>query len=132
MPAITVDFTGDESHWDGAVAVVLNDDVDGTVFGIGERQLVMTTTQAITLFDMLDEHLHGRALKGRGDVRDRIVRAIEFVATENMDLFRAAVGPKKDATPLAVQIMEAIRMCGLRFRITDEEDVLKPTPAEAR
>lgn len=138
MPRILIDFTEDETHWNGDVAARIDaDSISGgnVAIAMGEHELIFTVNQGVTLFDLLDAWLHGGPIREVGAIRGRLRVAIRQLVEDA----RGAPFAQKLFTPtysedrFVATLEEYIRVFGgLRFRLSDDAEPLNDDAATAQ
>lgn len=130
MTRIFIDLTEDEAHWNGAIAVSVkdHDDLSGSDMAIafGEHQLVLTQTQALTLFELLDGWMNGGPVKEVGQVKKRLHAAFLELIADRRGTLGKIFGPTYTEGAFVNDLADYIRAQGLRFRMTDDEPAFNP------
>lgn len=125
MARIFIDLTDDERHWNGEIAIEMRspDSLGGkdAALAIGDHEIVLSISQAITLFDVLDGWLNGGPVRAIGAIERRVMEAIKETVADHGDLVRAAT-IKKEPEALARAIYHNMKFKGLRFRLTDDQE----------
>jgi hypothetical protein len=127
MAKIFVDLTEDERHWNGQIDVRFEDS-DGlrgneNALCIGnEIEIVLSTPQAITLFDVLDGWLNGGPAKAIGDFERRIMASIKSTVEEHGSAIRAMNTRPEE---LARCLYDAMKAHGIRFRFNSDEPLIR-------
>lgn len=129
MTRIFIDITDMENHWNGAtgVAVLDRDNLSGTDMAIafGDHQLVLTLTQIITLYEILDERLNGGPVTKVGEITKRVRSAVDVITDENPVRFKRLWNDLYTREDFARQFADAVKLQGLRFRMTGEAPLSK-------
>lgn len=127
MSAVFIDLTDEERHWNGEIGVVVVDS-DGLkgrdpALRIGkEVEIVLSVSQMVTLFDTLDAWLNGGPLREVGAVRARVQTAlVEFLKDHQLKITNKS-GDLRSHEGFAHTMEEYMKMHGLRFRLTGDED----------
>lgn len=132
MARIFIDLTDDESHWNGEIAVQIvdRDSLSGTdmALAIGSHEIVLTVSQAVTLFDKLDQWMNAGALREVGGVRRRVHEAIRALVEDRKGVFGKLFGATFTQETFVHEVEEYLRMNGLRFRMTTEEPAFGSPP----
>lgn len=125
MPRIFIDLTEDESHWNGEIGIrIANpDDLGGhnMALAIGDHQIVLSITQAITLFDLLDGWLNAGPVREVGAIRGRVLGAVRELVKDRNGIFKRFFTPTFTEETFVHELEEYIRLQGLRFRLTGDE-----------
>lgn len=127
MATVFVDLTGEESHWNGETGATIadNDGLTGHDHALRLRndvEIVLTTPQLITLYDTLDAWVHGGPIKETGAVRGRVQKALVECLTDNNLKITNKSGDFRTHEGFAHMLEEYMRMNGVRFRITGDEE----------
>lgn len=122
MPKLYIDLTEDERYWDGKIAVTLLD--RDTLTGMNQAlqigddiEIVASTPQFITLFDVLDGWVNGGPIKAIGDIERRVMEAIKEMLVNYSDLSKAV---KSRPDEVAHVLYDEMKLKGLRYRLHDE------------
>lgn len=132
MPRIFVDFTEEETSWNGELGSVEIRDHDGLsgtdmAIGFGDHELVVTVNQLITLYDVLDAWMHAGPLTEVGAVRGRVHNALRELINDRNTLAKAfGVGFTQEQ--FVHEFEEYVRCQGLRFRMTGDEPAFERKP----
>ena len=123
MPKLFIDLTEDEQWWNGKIDVrfLHRDTLTGTNEAIcigNEIEIVLSTPQAVTLFDVLDGWLNRGPITAIGDIERRIIDAIKTTVEEHGESVRAM---KSRPEELAHVLYEHMKIKGLRFRLKGEK-----------
>lgn len=125
MAKIFFDLTDEEHHWNGETGVTLRerDGLTGhdIALALGDAEIVLSLTQAITLYDTLDAFVHAGPARELGAVRGRVLTALKECFADHK-LKVSAGGDARSHDGLAHMIEEYMRMHGVRFRLTGDED----------
>ena len=121
MPKLFIDLTDDEQHWNGKISVLVaaHDTLTGVNHGLmigDEIEVVLSTPQAITLFDVLDGWLNGCPVKAIGDIERRIMAAIKTTIEDQSESVRSM---KSRPEEFAHVLYDNMKIKGLRFRLCD-------------
>lgn len=125
MPRCFVDLTEDERFWNGEIAVRVEaaDSLSGAhmALAIGtDVEIVLTISQCVTLFDVLDAWLNNGPVREVGGIRRRLFEAIRELVKDR------EIGTKKlfsngyTQEAFVHELEEYIKLKGLRFRLHDE------------
>lgn len=125
MAQTFIDLTDEERHWNGMNGVTLreHDGLTGhdMALAIGDVEIVLTITQAITLFDTLDAWVNAGPARELGAVRGRVLTALkECIKDHNLKI--SAGGDARSHEGFAHMIEEYMKMHGLRFRLTGDDE----------
>lgn len=130
MARIFIDLTEDEEHWNGDIPVAIHesDDLGGAnmALGIGDHQIVLTTTQAITLFELLDGWMNGGPVRETGGVKRRLMAAFRELIEDRRGTLGKIFGPTFTEDVFCGELADYISRQGLRFRVTGEEPDFDP------
>ncbi len=125
MSRTYIDVTEEESHWNGETGIAIRDS-DGITghdmsLAFGDVELVLTVSQAVTLFDLLDGWCNGGPIREVGGVKRRIHDALRELVKDRGGLFKRLFGTTYTEENFVVEIQEYIKMQGLRFRMKGDE-----------
>ncbi len=125
MSRIFIDLTGDEHHWNGDIPVSVreHDELSGAdmAIAIGDHQIVLTVSQVVTLFEVLDGWLNGGPVKEVGGIKQRLHAALHHLVEDRRGVFRKMFGPTFTEEQFVGLLVEYIGLQGLRFRVTGDE-----------
>lgn len=127
MPQTFIDLTDAERHWNGEndVTIAEGDGLTGNdlALRIGrEVEIILTITQMITLFDTVDAWVNGGPAKEMGAVRGRVQKAlVEFLKDHDLKVTNKS-GDLRTHEGFAHTMEEYMRLHGVRFRLTGDED----------
>jgi hypothetical protein len=131
MAQIIIDLTGDEWHWNGEIDVKLanEDSLTGCNMALcfGDHELVLTTTQAITLFDILDVWLNAGPIREIGAVERRIHDGIAELVKDRATL-KKMFSQFYTEENFVRELIDYLKMAGLRFRMTGDEPLMSREP----
>ena len=132
MARIFIDLTEDETHWNGEIEVQIidRDGLSGTdmALAIGHHQIVLTISQAVTLYDLLDGWMHSGGRMEVGAVRRRVHEAVRGLIADRKGVLGRLFTPTFTEESFVREIEEYLRLNGLRFRITGEEPAFARSP----
>ena len=130
MARIFIDLTEDEAQWNGdiPVAIAEPDALGGAhmAIDIGGHQIVVSTTQAITLFELLDGWLNGGPVREVGGVRKRLHAAFRQLIEDRRGTLGKIFGATFTEDTFVNELAEYIELQGLRFRVTGDEPMFNP------
>jgi hypothetical protein len=126
MATIYIDLSEDESHWNGEIncRVLDTDTLTGAnmALEVGGHEIILTVTQAITLFDLLDEWLNCGPVTELGAVRKRVKAAIEELCKDESIRLTKASNEIMSSERFAGSLGDYLRLKGLRYRLTGETE----------
>lgn len=125
MARIFIDVTDEERHWDGVTGVTLreHDGLSGhdMALAIGDVEVVLSISQAITLFDVLDAWVNAGPAREIGAVHGRVLTALKECMKDH-GLKVSAAGEARSHEGFAHMIEEYMKLHGLRFRMTGDDE----------
>ncbi|CEJ15974.1 hypothetical protein BN1110_06325 [bacterium YEK0313] len=132
MAETFIDVRENEFHWNGEIGAQLRDPdgLSGTDLGLRFEniEIVLTITQAISLFDALDSWLNAGPAKELGAIENRLVTALKATAEEldNELLQKNVLGSSQKFARI---LKDQIKLVGLRFRVADDPPLHLERPA---
>ncbi len=124
-----IDLTDEESHWNGALgtptAVVIQgeDDLGGAAMALnlGDVQIVLTTTQMITIYEVIDGWMNDGPMLEVSDGRKRAANALREMIKDRAGIFKKVFSPLYSEEAFIMEFLEYVKMFGLRLRIKGED-----------
>lgn len=125
MTRIFIDITEEEQHWNGetGIRIFREDGLSGADMAIafGEHQLVLTTSQGVTLYELLDSWMNDGTAKQAGQMRQRMLKAIRSLIEERRGIWGRMFTPTFTEEMFVRDILDHMQVAGLRVRSEGEE-----------
>ncbi len=127
MTRIFIDVTEEEQQWNGetGIRIASSDDLSGSDMAIafGDHQLVLTTSQCVTLYELLDEWANGGPVREIGQMRQRMLKGVRSLIEERRGIWGRMFTPTFTEEMFVHDILDHLRTAGLRVRVEGEDQL---------